>query len=337
METELKVTDLKKLFPIRSGNLFSRKSYYLPAVDGVNLEVYKGETFGIVGESGCGKTTLGRLILRLEKPTSGKIFFKGRDISYFNRSEMKQTRRHMQMIFQDPYSSLDPRKTILNTIAEPLYVHHMAKNRMEMKEKVREALKVVDLPTNESFLEKIPGELSGGERQRVGMARVLVMGAEFIIADEPVSMLDANVKAGIISLFIGLKQKIGLTYIFITHEINLAYYICDRIAVMYLGKIVELGKAEEVVNTPLHSYTRLLMEAIPPLKPDNEWGKRIVERGELPRYIEPPSGCRFHPRCSQVQDICRVREPELVQMSPDHYVSCHMKLASKPLEIRGNE
>jgi len=328
LETVLKITDLTKLFPVRSGRIFGGKSRFLHAVDGVNLEIYKGETFGIVGESGCGKTTLGRLMLHLEKPTSGKIIFNGRDISCLNPSEMKEMRRHMQMIFQDPYSSLDPRKNILNTIAEPLYVHHMAKNSAEIREKVIAALKTVDLPVNESFLGKIPGELSGGERQRVGMARVLVMGAEFIIADEPVSMLDASVKAGIISLFIGLKQKIGLTYIFITHEIGLAYYICDRIAAMYLGKVVELGKAEEVVNTPLHPYTSLLMEAIPPLKPDKEWGKKIIEHGELPLYIEPPSGCRFHPRCSQAQDICRTREPDLTEVSPNHFVSCHVKLTN---------
>jgi peptide/nickel transport system ATP-binding protein len=325
LETVLKIVDLTKLFPAKMSGLFSKEHQFIHAVDGVSFEVRKGETFGIVGESGCGKTTLGRLILRLLKPTSGKIFFKDQDIASLNHSEMKKLRRQMQMIFQDPYSSLDPRKSILSIIAEPLRVHNIAKNSYEIKEKVLESLKTVDLPTSEDFLGKIPSELSGGERQRVGIARVLVLGAEFIIADEPVSMLDASVKAGITSLLMGLKQKIGLTYIFITHEIGLAYYICDRIAAMYLGKIVELGEAEEVINTPLHPYTRLLMEAIPPLHPDEKWGKKVLERGELPLYVELPSGCRFHPRCSQAQDICRIQEPELVEFGKNHFIACYRK------------
>ncbi len=328
METVLRVADLRKLFPAKRSNLFKRKRQFIHAVDGVTFEVKKGETFGIVGESGCGKTTLARLILRLVEPTSGKVFFKDQDITSLNRSEMKRLRRQMQMIFQDPYSSLDPRKNILNIVAEPLRVHNIAKEGSIIKEKVREALELVDLPASESFLAKMPDELSGGERQRAGVARTLILGAEFIVADEPVSMLDANVKAGVTSLMMGLKQKIGLTYIFITHEISLAYYICDRIAVMYLGKIVELGNAVEIVNLPLHPYTRLLMEAVPPLRPDDKWGATISERGELPLFIEPPSGCRFHPRCSRAQDICKVEEPELVEVRGGHYVACHYKNSS---------
>jgi oligopeptide/dipeptide ABC transporter ATP-binding protein len=323
LETILKIENLTKLFPLRGTNLFSRKALFLHAVDGIDLEIQKGETFGIVGESGCGKTTLGRLILRLEKPTSGKIIYKNQDISSLNHIDMKQVRRNMQMIFQDPYSSLDPRKNILNTIAEPIRVHHLAKNNLEIKEKVLAGLRTVELPATEDFLAKLPGELSGGERQRVGIARVLVLGADFIIADEPVSMLDASVKAGIVSLLIDLKEKIGLTYIFITHEIGLAYYICDRIAAMYLGKIVEIGKAEDIVNRQVHPYTKLLMEATPPLHPDDKWGKKILDRGELSSCIEPPPGCRFHPRCSQVRDICRVEEPRLTEVGAFHYVACH--------------
>lgn len=329
METVLRVADLRKLFPAKTSGLFSRKRQFIHAVDGVSFEVKKGETFGVVGESGCGKTTLGRLILRLEEPTSGKIFFKDQDLALLNRSEMKRLRRQMQMIFQDPYSSLDPRKDVLSIIAEPLRVHNIAKNSSIIKERVQESLRIVGLPTSDNYLMKIPDELSGGERQRVGVARVLVLGAEFVVADEPVSMLDATVKAGVISLLTGLKQEIGLTYIFITHEIGLAYYICDRIATMYLGKIVELGKAREVVNLPLHPYTRLLMDAVPPLHPDDKWGKRVMERGELPLSIEPPSGCRFHPRCSQAQDVCKVEEPELVEVGGGHYVACHYKLPVK--------
>jgi len=323
VETVLKVVNLRKLFPAKKSSLFKRKRQFIHAVDDVSFDIKKGETFGIVGESGCGKTTLGRLILRLIEPTSGKIFFKDQDITSLNRAGMKRLRRQMQMIFQDPYSSLDPRKNILNIIAEPLQVHNIAKNGLIIKEKVQESLRLVELPTSENFLAKVPDELSGGERQRVGVARVLVLGAEFIVADEPVSMLDASVKAGVTSLLMGLKQKIGLTYIFITHEIGLAYYICGRIAVMYLGKIVELGKAEEIINEPLHPYTRLLMEATPPLHPDDKWGKKVLERGELPFSIEPPSGCRFHPRCTQVQSICEVEEPAMIEVMPKHYVACH--------------
>jgi oligopeptide/dipeptide ABC transporter ATP-binding protein len=329
VETVLRVADLKKFFPARVGGLFNKKRQLIHAVDGVSFEVRKGETFGIVGESGCGKTTLGRLILRLEEPTSGKVFFKDQDITLLSRSEMKKLRRQMQMIFQDPYSSLDPRQNVLNIVAEPLHVHNIGKNSLMVKEMVQESLRTVDLPTSDNFLGKIPGELSGGERQRVGVARVLVLGAEFIVADEPVSMLDATVKAGVISLLMGLKREIGLTYIFITHEIGLAYYICDRIATMYLGKIVELGKAEEIVNTPLHPYTKLLMEAIPPLRPDEKWGGKILERGEIPLYIEPPSGCHFHPRCSEAEGICRIQKPELVEVGENHFVACHQKLPEK--------
>jgi oligopeptide/dipeptide ABC transporter ATP-binding protein len=261
------------------------------------------------------------MLLRLEEPTSGKIFFKGRDITSVDRRELKNLRKKMQMIFQDPYSSLDPRKTIHNLVAEPLKVHKVVQD-MTREEKVKEALALVDLPTTEDFLGKVPDELSGGQRQRVGIARALILGAEFIVADEPVSMLDASVKAGITSLLIDLKQRIGLTYVFITHEIGLAYYTCDRIAVMYLGKIVELGKAEEVIRKPLHPYTQLLMEAIPPLQPDAQWGKTITERGELPLFDEPPKGCRFHPRCPAAKDQCTMDEPELKEITQGHHVAC---------------
>ena len=316
-----RVEELRKLFPVKRRSIFERTRRYIHAVDDVSFDINKGETFGIVGESGCGKTTLARMLLRLEEPTSGKIFFKGQDITSIDRSELKNLRKKMQMIFQDPYSSLDPRKTIYNLVAEPLKVHRMLKDSSR-QEKVKEALALVDLPTSEDFLGKVPDELSGGQRQRIGIARALILGAEFIVADEPVSMLDASVKAGITSLMIDLKQKIGLTYVFITHEIGLAYYTCDRIAVMYLGKIVELGKAEEVIRKPLHPYTQLLMEAIPPLQPDEQWGKTISERGELPLFVEPPKGCRFHPRCSEARDRCTEVQPELKEITQGHFVAC---------------
>jgi oligopeptide/dipeptide ABC transporter ATP-binding protein len=227
----------------------------------------------------------------------------------------------MQMIFQDPYSSLDPKKTILNIIAEPLKVHNL-KGNGSLEEKVEEALRLVDLPTTADFMSKVPDELSGGQRQRVGIARALVLGAEFIVADEPVSMLDASVKAGITSLLMGLKQKIQLTYVFITHEIALAYHICDRVAVMYLGKIVEMGRAEEVIHEPQHPYTRLLMEAIPPLLPDDTWGRNITGRGEIPLYAEPEEGCSFYPRCPIASEPCRTANMGLQELKEGHFVSC---------------
>ena len=321
METIYRVEELKKLFPVKRRGIFERTRRYIHAVDEVSFNINKGETFGIVGESGCGKTTLARMLLRLEEPTSGKIFFKGQDITSVDRQELKNLRKKMQMIFQDPYSSLDPRKTIYNLVAEPLKVHKVVQD-ITREEKVKETLALVDLPTTEDFLGKVPDELSGGQRQRIGIARALILGAEFIVADEPVSMLDASVKAGITSLMIDLKQRIGLTYVFITHEIGLAYYTCDRIAVMYLGKIVELGNAEEVIRKPLHPYTQMLMEAIPPLQPDEQWGKTITERGELPLFVEPPKGCRFHPRCPAAKDPCSMDEPELKEITQGHYVAC---------------
>ena len=321
METIYRVEELKKLFPVKRRSFFQRTRRYIHAVDDVSFDIKKGETFGIVGESGCGKTTLARMLLRLEEPTSGKIFFKGRDITSVDRRELKNLRKKMQMIFQDPYSSLDPRKTIHNLVAEPLKVHKVVED-MTREEKVKEVLALVDLPTTDDFMGKVPDELSGGQRQRIGIARAIILGAEFIVADEPVSMLDASVKAGITSLMIDLKQRIGLTYVFITHEIGLAYYTCDRIAVMYLGKIVELGNAEEVIRKPLHPYTQLLMEAIPPLQPDEQWGKTVTERGELPLFVEPPKGCRFHPRCPAAKDRCTMDEPELKEITQGHHVAC---------------
>ena len=266
---------------------------------------------------------LGRLVLKLIEPTGGKLFLKDQEITSLKQSAMKPYRRHMQMIFQDPFSSLNPRKNILSLISEPLKVHNMCHNKNAITEKVKEALQLVDLPCTDNFLAKMPDEISGGERQRIGIARALIIGAEFIVADEPVSMLDASVKAGVTALLMKLKQKIGLTYIFITHEIALAYYLCDRIAVMYLGKIVELGNAVDVIKTPLHPYTKLLMEAIPPLYPDAKWGDTILDRGELQSLTDRPSGCSFYPRCFQADKICENKQPEMTSSQDGHYVTCH--------------
>ena len=325
MDAILRVEKLKKFFPADRGGLFKAKRLFVHAVDGVSFNVYRGETLGIVGESGCGKTTLARLVLRLIEPTSGKIYFNDQEITSLQKPAMKRLRKKMQLIFQDPYSSLDPKKNVFNIISEPLKVHKMQRE-IPMDQQVKKALDLVDLPFTDEFMSKVPDELSGGQRQRLGIARALVLGAEFVVADEPVSMLDASVKAGITSLMMELKDRIALSYVFITHEIAVAYYICDRIAVMYLGKIVELGKAEDVVNSPLHPYTRLLMEAIPPMRPDDHWGDTITGMGEISLSVEPPAGCRFHPRCPVATDRCNTGEPELIDMGDGHLVACNTDL-----------
>ncbi|RPI72446.1 MAG: ABC transporter ATP-binding protein [Desulfobacteraceae bacterium] len=328
MEPIYKVIDLKKSFPAKSRGFFKGPGRITPAVDGVSFEVYKGETFGIVGESGCGKTTLARLMLRLIEPTDGRIFYAGREITRLKPAEMKALRRKMQMIFQDPYGSLNPKKNILEIVAEPLQVHGLARGA-NLEEKVRQALTMVDLPDNDDFLSKMPEELSGGQRQRIGIARALVIGAEFIIGDEPVSMLDASVKAGIIALLTDLKQKKELTYIFITHEIGLAYHICDRIAVMYRGRIVELGRAEAVIQQPLHPYTGLLMQAIPPLQPDTLWAKDLQKTGDAFSGGQLDQGCRFRARCPRAVEICGRQEPALKEIQPGRFAACEISLEDR--------
>ncbi|MFQ5789540.1 MAG: oligopeptide/dipeptide ABC transporter ATP-binding protein [Acidobacteriota bacterium] len=321
LETILRVENLRKVFPARTAGLFVKSRRFNHAVDGVSFHVEKGETFGIVGESGSGKTTLARLILRLTNPTGGRILYKEQDINEMTRSEMKRFRRQVQMVFQDPYSSLDPRQRVFDIVAEPLKIHRIG-DRTSIEERVREALGLVDLPASQDFLWKVPDELSGGERQRLGIARGVVLGAELIVADEPVSMLDASVKAGIISLMTELKEERGLTYVFITHEIALAYHVCNRMAVMYSGKIVELGGAEEVVGRPLHPYTALVMDAVPPLLPDDEWDPAGIEEPDLPSLSSPPEGCAFYSRCSLREDICRGSSPELVEVQEGRYLAC---------------
>ncbi len=320
----LRVDELYKWFPVRGQGLRNRQAHFVHSVDGVSLEIYQGETLGIVGESGSGKTTLARLIMRLVDPSKGKIYFNGADITKLGGRQMKPLRRQMQMIFQDPYGALDPRKTVYGLLAEPLQVHRLLPELGARVQRVQECLALVELPTTEAFLNRVPDELSGGERQRVGIARALVLDPQLVVADEPVSMLDASVKAGIADLMISLKERIALTYVFITHELALAYQLCDRIAVMYLGRVVELGSAEAIVRSPLHEYSRLLMDAIPPPHPDPEWGNSIPERGELPFSLEPPPGCRFHPRCPRAQATCEVDDPGLVDVGDGHWVACHL-------------
>jgi len=323
VDAYFKVDNLVKYFALKKRGQFFGRRLHVHAVDDVSFEVEKGKTYGIVGESGCGKTTLARLLMHLEKPTSGQMLFKGEDTAKFNRKQMKALRRQMQMVFQDPYGSLNPVRTILNVIAEPIKVHKIYHSKQDVEDKVREVLEAVGLSSSDELLQKRPNELSGGERQRVGIAASLILEPEFIIADEPVSMLDASIRAEIISLMLKLKNERDLTYFFITHEFGMARAICDRISVMYAGKIVEVANADAIVDRPLHPYTQLLIEAIPPLHPDENWGKNIDIEGEVPYFTEPPPGCRFHLRCPNVKDVCKEEEPELVEAAPDHFVACH--------------
>lgn len=331
MEVMFKADNIKKNFNIKKGLRFKRdggiagRKKYVKAVDDISFEVKYGETFGIVGESGCGKTTLARMIMQLEKPTSGKMYYMDKDITYLKHDQLKLFRRHVQMVFQDPYSSLNPVKSIYYLASEPLHIHKTINNEKEIKEKVRFTLDSVGLPSSDEMLSKRPDELSGGERQRVGIARALILEPEFIVADEPVSMLDASVRAEIVSLLMMAKKKRNLTYIFITHELDVAYAICDRIAVMYAGRIVEVADTVEIINKPIHPYTKLLLEAIPPLRPDKSdksWGKTIGE-GECAYYVEQPAGCNFQARCKYVKDICKQYQPELNELGPNHFVACY--------------
>lgn len=330
----LEVKDLKQYFPIYRG-LLQRVVGYLKAVDGVSFFLREREVLGLVGESGCGKTTVGRTILRLYNPTSGEIWFRTRDgewkeISRISQKEMKPLRREMRMIFQDPFSSLNPRLTVKDIIGEPLIIHGVAKGR-ELEERVAELMRAVGL--DPAYMRRYPHEFSGGQRQRIGLARTLSLRPRFIIADEPVSALDVSIQAQVLNLLQELQDRLGLTILFIAHDLSVVEHISDRIAVMYVGKIVEMAKTEELIRHPLHPYTEALLSAVPPADPDIRLN-RIVLEGEVPSPANPPSGCIFHPRCRYAQDICRTQEPRLVEVEPDHYASCHL---AKDLSLQGVE
>jgi peptide/nickel transport system ATP-binding protein len=306
------VEHIVRHFPVKSSlaALISKGQVYVRAVDNVSLEIHKKEILGLAGESGSGKSTLGRLLALLDKPTKGVIRFEGNDITNMlgRRRRLKEFRKNVQMILQDPYESLDPRYTVHDAILEPLKVHGI-KNTPGVKDRVEEILKIVGLSSDE-VLNKFPHELSGGQRQRVSIARAIILEPRFVIADEPVSMLDVSVRAGILKLFDNLRHQFGVTCLFISHDIAVVRYLCDRIAIMYMGKIVEVGTRDEIINTPIHPYTKALISAVP--VPDPQYTRKSIPLGgEVPDALRVPSGCRFHPRCNKAEKRCRSEEPEL--------------------------
>ncbi len=324
-ETIVKCENLKKWFPVRLGffqTIASRRQLFLRAVDGISIDVKKGEIYGLAGESGSGKTTTGRLLLKLLKPTDGKILFKDKDITFLKDKKMRPLRRHMQIIFQDPYESLNPRMLVRSILEEPLLIQGISGKQTE--ELVHKAMEDVQLVPPEEFLLRFPHELSGGQRQRVAVARALVLNPEFVVADEPVSMLDVSIRAEVLNLMLDLIKKYNMAFLYITHDLALARHICDRIAVMYLGKVMEQGSSDDVIEDALHPYSQALVAAVPVPDPSS---RRIEVRvkGEIPSPVNPPSGCRFHTRCpAYIGDICREKEPPLFDLGKDHLVACHL-------------
>lgn len=314
----LKVENLVKSFPIYGG-LFSREIASVKAVQGVSFELKKGETLGLVGESGCGKSTLGRCLIRLHDSTSGKITYAGKDITHITGNELREMRKKIQIIFQDPFASLNPRMTIGAILEEPLIIHNLYSSAKDRLDRILELIDLVGL--RREHLNRYPHEFSGGQRQRVGIARALAVNPELIVCDEPVSALDVSIQAQVINLLMELQQKLGLTYIFIAHDLKVVEHVSTRVAVMYLGNIVEMADAEELYRNPKHPYTKALMSAIPVPDP-NRREERIILTGDVPSPINPPSGCHFHPRCPQASADCKTIVPTLEQKSADHIASC---------------
>jgi len=316
----VEIKELVKHFPLKK-KWFSEQET-VKAVSGVTLDIYKGETLGLVGESGCGKSTLGRCLIRLIEPTSGEVIFKGDNILEYSSRKLRTTRRQMQIIFQDPYASLNPRMTIGNIIGEPLTIHNLVKTKNEKQEQVVSLLEEVGMRAD--MINRYPHEFSGGQRQRVGIARAIALKPEFIVCDEPVSALDVSIQAQVINLLCDLQKKFNLTYLFIAHDLNVVEYISDRVAVMYLGEIVELARSEDLYKDPKHPYTQALLSAIPIPDPKTKQ-KRIVLKGDVPSPIHPPPGCPFHTRCHyNIVDRCKTEHPKLRQIGEGHFVSCHL-------------
>ena len=324
----LEAQGLKKYFPIQLGFFKSLVSEapQVRAVDGISFKIRSKEVFGLIGESGCGKTTTGRCLLRLIEPTEGKVFFKGRDITVLPlETEVRKLRQKMQIIFQDPYESLNPRMSIYDIIAEPIQIQKIIEEPDEIVEKVKKVLSDMGMVPPEKFLYRFPHELSGGQRQRVAIARAFVLEPEFIVADEPVSMLDASIRSEVLKLLLTLIEKTKCAVLYITHDVALARYTCDRIAVMYLGKIVEKGFTDDIIKDPLHPYTEALLAAVPVPNPEARRTEVII-KGEVPSPINPPQGCRFHPRCPYTKDKCRNEEPKFVAVGKDRFLACHFPL-----------
>jgi peptide/nickel transport system ATP-binding protein len=325
MSPLVEVSNLTKYFPVQTSfleSMLSRRKDFVRAVDGIDFAIRSGEIFGLVGESGSGKTTTGRLLVRLTEPTSGEIIFDGESVANLGSSELRQFRRRAQIIFQDPTAALNPRMTIGQAIRNALDIHDVG-SATERKQATLKMLERVGLSPPETFYDKYPHQISGGQRQRVVIGRAMILNPKFVVADEPIAMVDVSIRAQILDLMLSLKKEFGLTYVFITHDLATANYLCNRIAIMYLGKIVEVGLRDEVFKSPKHPYTVALMSAIPVPDPKHKF-ERIIPRGEIPSPINPPSGCRFHPRCPDVFDRCPKEEPGMTRISDTHYVACHL-------------
>lgn len=318
----IEVDNLTKYFPITHGLIFQRKIGDVQAVDGVSFTIKEGETLGLVGESGSGKTTVGRTILQLYRPTSGSVYFRGKDLTALEGKDLRSARRDMQMVFQDPYASLNPRLSVGNIVVEPLEIHGIG-DKKSRETRVEQVLELVGL--DPVFINRYPHEFSGGQRQRIGVARALVLEPEFLVLDEPISALDVSIQAQVVNLLEELQERLGLTYLFIAHDLSMVRHISDRVAVMYLGKIVELAPRDELFNNPLHPYTQALMSAVPIPDPRKEAQRqRTILEGDIPSPVNPPSGCRFHTRCPVRVDICDKQEPEWREVEPEHWVACHV-------------